>query len=235
MPELLRFPGFETRTTNADRWALIELARAKGLEPNYIAAVMYSESGFRPNVKGRAPALGLIQFWRDFFPSVASKAGQPGARWEWLRHSSVLQQLPFVVANFTGKGLRAGSGPGDYYMANFMPAFVNKPDDFVMGEEGSDETIAGMRSGKVYEQNAGLDRNGDGVITPGDVKQHIREIVDAARGRPPLEVHLEEVDIPPLVLAGLVPRTALSSQRGQSSAGLASTSSLPRRAASGVR
>lgn len=199
---LLRFPGLESRTTNAFRWALLSRARAAGLEPDYISAVMHLESGYRPNIQNLqgAPALGLVQFWRDFFPSVAKKAGQPKAKWNSLRTSTALQQIPFVVANFTGKGLGADSTPTDYYMANLMPAFVGKPPDFELGALDSPEVLpgTGLSKGAVFRENAGLDRDGDGTITVSDVGALMENAVAAAQSRPPVEVHPVRLKIPPL-------------------------------------
>lgn len=203
MPEMLNIPGLEARTDNAFRWALLEQAQAAGLEPSMLAAVMRIESNFDPNIRNQlgAPAMGLIQFWKSFFTSVARKAGQPKARWEDLETSTALQQVPFVIAAFTGKRLSRSSSPTDYYMANFLPSFVGQPADFVLGEQGSSERLQGtsLAKSKIYEQNAGLDADGDGKITVGDVGAKINAVVDAARSKPPLEVTPEPMDIPPLV------------------------------------
>lgn len=192
MAELMNIPGLASRTDNAFRWALLVGSERFGFNPNYIAAVMRLESNFDPNIQNLqgAPALGLIQFWKSFFPPVAAKAGFPNTTWEDLRHMSAVEQLPFVFASFKGKGLNASSSPTDYYMANFMPAFVGKPDSFVLGEKDSDEFVPGtqLRKSKVYDQNFGLDSDGDGVITVGDVGAKITSIVNAARGKPPIEV-----------------------------------------------
>jgi len=199
---MLDVPGLRDRTDNAFRWALFERATAAGLNPSYIAAVIRLESNFDPNVQNAlgAPALGLVQFWKTFFTGVARKAGQPRARWEDLRTSTALQQIPFVIANFTGKRLGPSSTPGDYYMANFMPAFVGRPPNFVLGEKDSTERLPGtnLEKGKVYAQNFGLDADGDGRITVGDVGAKIGRIVAQAEASPPLELEPEPVDIPPL-------------------------------------
>jgi hypothetical protein len=190
--EMLDIAGLATRTSNAFRWALIVGADKHGFNPSYLAAVMRLESNFDPNVQNHqgAPALGLIQFWKTFFPQVARSAGRPSAQWEDLRTMSAIDQLPFVFAAFRGKGLTPSSSPTDYYMANFLPAFVGRPDDFVLGEQGSSELLSGtsLSKGKIYEQNAGLDANRDGVITVGDVGTKINQVVAAAEARPPLEV-----------------------------------------------
>jgi len=196
--ELLAVPGLQ-RTTNRFRWALVNGAEKRGLNPSYIAAVISLESGFRPNIRNQqgAPAMGLLQFWRDSFPPLARKVGQPDAQWEDLARSSALQQVPFVLAAFQGRKLAT---PTDYYVANFLPVAVGKPADFELGREGSEDQLEGthLSKGAVYRQNAGLDANGDGVITVSDVGSLIEGTVDQARARPPIQVTPEPVAIPSL-------------------------------------
>jgi hypothetical protein len=57
---------------------------------------------------------------------------------------------------------------GDLYMAVFMPKYVGYDDATILGQHG-----APGFSGKVYNQNRGLDRNKDGKITVADVKQSV--------------------------------------------------------------
>lgn len=166
------------RTTDGFRRALIDQAKEAGLNADYIAAVISVESGFRANIQnlGGAPALGLIQFWRDYWAPIAKRAGRPDVKWEELRTMSAEEQVPFVLAYYKGTKLpRLGGSatPGDYYMATFMPAFVGKPESFVLGRKGSTERLAGLNMGKVYAQNKGLDVDGDGEITVGDVGRKV--------------------------------------------------------------
>ena len=153
-------PGFAT--------ALTDVAARLGLEPSLIAAVMSMESGFDPRAKNASSdAVGLIQF----MPKTASALGTSSSA---LERMTAVQQLPFVEKFFRAKGIRSDV-PGDYYLATYMPVFVGSSDNTVVATRGQPE----------YDQNAGLDSNGDGVITVGDVAARINAVVAAAASKPP--------------------------------------------------
>ncbi|MDD5544387.1 MAG: transglycosylase SLT domain-containing protein [Acidobacteriia bacterium] len=141
------------------RTRLLEIARFHGWDPNALAAVIAFESGGDPSARNRqSSATGLIQF----MPQTAEALGTSIAR---LRVMSALRQLDFVERYY--QSALYGKTPtevGDYYMAVFMPGAVGKPDELELGRKGQ----------KIYDQNAGLDRDGDGVLNVGDVKQTFR-------------------------------------------------------------
>ena len=150
---------------------LRQQAASAGLNPDALAAVIKHESGWNPaavNAKTGKHA-GLIQFSQDGWGQVAAAAGHPDVTWDQMKGMSAEEQIPFVVAYYKGKGLKPESTAADYAMRTFMPAFADKGDDFVLGEQGSNEMRGDVRSGKVYEQNQGLDRNRDGKITKAEV------------------------------------------------------------------
>lgn len=198
MPDLLDIAGLRERTTKHFRYELWRQSTEAGLNPSYIAAVLRLESNFDPNVqnKGGAPALGLLQFWRDYFPGVVARAARShpelaGVRWEDLRTLSAVAQIPFVIAYFEGvPALHVASTPSDYYVATFMPRFVGYPSSTVLGRRDSAELLNGtkIKLGTVYAQNAGLDVDRDGVITVGDVGRKVEAVVADARKRAPIVV-----------------------------------------------
>lgn len=192
---LLAVPGID-RTSERFRRELVRGSLERGYDPNFIAAIISNESGFRPNVQNQlgAPALGLIQFWRDYFPAIASRAGMR-VTWEDLRRLSATEQLPLVFAYFDGTKIRSlGSSatPTDYYMATFLPALVGAPSDRVLGQRDGEGPVEGtsLSLAKMYAQNPGFDHDGDGVFTVGDVGRKIESTLSAARGRPPVLVPL---------------------------------------------
>lgn len=153
--------------------ALRQQAQAAGLNPDSLAGVIKHESGWNPaavNAKTGKHA-GLIQFSEDGWGQVAAAAGHPEVTWDQMKGMSAEEQIPFVVAYYKGKGLKEDSTPADYAMRTFMPAYAGESDDFALGEKGSNEMRGDVRSGKVYEQNQGLDLNKDGKITKGEVGQ----------------------------------------------------------------
>lgn len=174
----LDLPGLSTRESAEPGFAqaLAAVADRLGLDPNYIGAVMSLESGFNPKALNKqGGASGLIQF----MPATAVNLGTTA---EALRAMSAIQQLPFVEKYYqaAGRGVRSDT-PGDYYMATFMPAYVGKPAEFVIAERGM----------PVYDQNAGLDVDGDGTLTVGDVWAKIDNAVAAARARAPFTIDTE--------------------------------------------
>lgn len=149
-------------------------AQGAGLNPEGVWSVIQHESGGKPGVtnKHTGKHAGLIQFSKETWAGLAKEAGKPELTWEKMREMSAEEQLPYVMMYFNRLGLGPNNDPGDYAMAAFMPAFWNKPDDFVLGEKDSRKSIAGLSMAKVYSQNPGL-QNGT-RITVGDVRRSVR-------------------------------------------------------------
>lgn len=144
---------------------LEKIAAALGTTPNAMLAVMKQESGVNPAAQNKnGGASGLIQF-------MPATARMLGTTTDDLRKMDGVQQLDYVYKYYKYTGVGDGSA-GDLYMATFMPKYVGYPDNHVLGASGA----TGF-SGKVYAQNKGLDRNKDGTITVGDVKQSVNRFV----------------------------------------------------------
>lgn len=124
-----------------------------GMNPNDLLGIMAFETGgsFSPSIPNAAGsgATGLIQF----MPSTARGLGTTT---EALAGMTRAEQMRYVEAYFRPFAGRLNNF-GDAYMAVLWPAAVGKSDDYVL-----------FSGGKAYEQNAGLDLNGDGVITRGE-------------------------------------------------------------------
>lgn len=158
---------------------LVRMATRLGLDPSPIAAVMSIESAFKPNARNpHTRATGLIQF----MPATAIGLG---TTIDELAQISALQQLPFVEKYFRPLVPRIKT-PGDYYMAVFMPAHVGEPGETELFRKGT----------KGYEQNAVLDRDGDGVIRIADVTRTIEARLADARARPPVLVDVDLSRVP---------------------------------------
>lgn len=206
---LLDVGGLSARTDGAFRTALYEQLTAAGFEPSYVAAVLAVESSFNPNVQnaGGSPALGLLQWWRDYWPAVAARAGQADVPWEALRTMSAVDEVPFVVSYFQGTPipkLGAAATPGDYYVATLLPAFVGAPTSWVVGIKGSTDPLrtptganTGLSLGKVYDQNAWLDVDRDGTMTVADLQAPTESLVRAARQKSPIAVYGSSPAAPP--------------------------------------
>ncbi len=139
---------------------LEKIATALGTSSNALLAVMKQESGVNPHIQNSIGATGLIQFMPD-------TARRLGTTTDELKQMDGVQQLDYVYKYYKMTGVGDGS-VGDLYMATFMPKYIGYPDKYVLGQRGAEGF-----SGKVYAQNAGLDRNRDGEITVADVKQSV--------------------------------------------------------------
>ena len=141
---------------------LDKVAAALNVKSKDLIAIMKQESGVNPAaVNKTSGATGLIQFMPD-------TARRLGTTVEDLRNMTAVEQLDYVYKYFKSVGTGDGS-LGDLYMAVFMPKYVGSPDTTVLGSSG-----ASGFSGKVYDQNKGLDRDKDGVITVADVKNSVQ-------------------------------------------------------------
>jgi hypothetical protein len=173
--KVLDVAGLRQNTTSGFRSALAEMALGLGLEPSFIAACMAIETGrtYSPSIRNPfTGATGLIQFMPATARALDTTVDE-------LARMSATKQLEYVRRFFRPHVGRIRPGvPGDYYLAVFYPAYVGRDVSTVIfsaGETG-------------YAQNVGLDRNGDGVITVGDVVQTVNNVVADAQTRPPIEV-----------------------------------------------
>ena len=157
------------RVSQAFRDQVRTIASNLGCDPDHLMASMAFETGetFSPSIRNGAGsgATGLIQF----MPSTAQALGTTTTD---LAAMSAEQQLAYVEKYFAPfKGRLATLE--DVYMAILWPRAVGQPNSFVLF----------TRSGnaKIYQQNAGLDRDGDGNVT----KQEAASVVTAklAKGR----------------------------------------------------
>lgn len=164
MSSIARFKGLEAQG-DAFVCELIAVAGRLRTEPDYLAAVMRIESGFRPEATNPfTQATGLIQFMPNTAKSLGTSVDD-------LRAMTALQQLPYVESFYAPHAGRIDSA-GTAYMLTFLPAYARRPDDFVLGEDSSEEVLPGsqLTKGAVYKTNKGFDRTGKGYFTVGDVK-----------------------------------------------------------------
>ena len=140
---------------------LEKVAQALGVRSSDLMAIFKQESGVNPQARNSTSgATGLIQFMPD-------TARRLGTTTDALEEMDGVEQLDYVYKYFKMTGIGNGT-LGDLYMAVFMPKYIGYDDDFVLGQSGA----AGF-SGRVYAQNAGLDRKRNGKITIADVKQSV--------------------------------------------------------------
>jgi len=172
---MLDIAGLRENTSSGFKSALAEMALGLGLDPSYVAACMKIETGGTYSPSTQNPftrATGLIQF-------MPATARAMGTTVEELARMSATAQLEFVKRFFRPHvGRIRPNVPGDYYLAVFYPAYIGRDPSTVIFSAGDTG----------YAQNAGLDRNADGVITVGDVTATVDGVVAAAAARAPIEV-----------------------------------------------
>jgi hypothetical protein len=141
---------------------VIAICQRLKVEPSYLMAAMAFETGksFNPSIRNQqSGATGLIQFMEP----TAKGLGTTTAK---LAAMSAVDQLDYVeryFAPFTGRLWTLG----DVYMAILYPAAVGQPADYALF----------TKPGKKYTQNAGLDKNGDGVVTKMEAEARVRELL----------------------------------------------------------
>jgi len=149
---------FQTAVTNT--------AGRLGIPEEHLYAAMSFETGgtFNPAITNAAGsgATGLIQF----MPSTAKGLGTST---EELAGMSRSRQMQYVEKYLSNKGIGPDSSLDDIYMAILFPAAVGKGDDYVLFGQGA---MSGY-TGRAYDQNRGLDKNGDGSITKKEAAQKI--------------------------------------------------------------
>lgn len=166
---------------------LINIGNRLGIEPAYLAAVMASESGFDPAIKnpikmkGGHPT-GLIQF-------VPSTAKQLGTTVQDLGQMSDVDQLHYVEKFYKPWAGKLKT-PGDVYMATFLPIFVGKSPETILGQLGNmNKMPGGLTYDIVYKQNKVFDTDKDGIIRISDVAGKVDKLVNNASKIEPLVVN----------------------------------------------
>lgn len=173
--KMLDIAGLRANTSSGFRSALAEMALGLGLDPSFIAACMAIETGHTYSPSIRNPftgATGLIQF-------MPTTARAMGTTVDALARMNATEQLEWVRRFFRPYASRIRPNvPGDYYLAVFFPSHIGRDPSTVIYSAGDTG----------YAQNVGLDRNGDGVITVGDVTGTVNNVVADAQTRPPIDV-----------------------------------------------
>jgi hypothetical protein len=164
-----------------------DIASDLGIDPAWLLGVMAFESGFKPNeVNKFSGATGLIQWmpkWKTIDgkrirdPDAERKAY--GASLDELAAMTVESQLPYVHRFFTSGGWKGKLKSFlDTYLAVFYPVAV--------GESKGDGHVLFSKGTKAYEQNSGMDADGDGNVTRGDVRKRIGSVLTGESPAPAL-------------------------------------------------
>lgn len=151
-------------TSNREAFAdkVIEISQKLDIDPNWLMAVMWSESGLNPQARNtKYPvnggyATGLIQF-------IPSTAQHLGTTTEALYNMSNVEQLDWVYKYFRPYRDKIESFI-DLYMVTFFPAAVGKKEDHILQTKNI-SALAISRANPIF------DLNKDGKVTVGEVSE----------------------------------------------------------------
>lgn len=151
--------GFESRVR--------DVARRLEVHPDWLMAVMYSESQFHADIENHkgSGAVGLIQF----MPRTCSALGYTA---EQIKRMSAVQQLAVVELYLLEVKERYGNFKDltDLYLAVLYPKAIKGDACYSLYANPS----------KSYKQNRGLDENGDGFVCKLDIANRMARLYPSA-------------------------------------------------------
>lgn len=195
---ILNFKGLST-TTPAFRAGFLDVCERLGIPVDSMAMVCSHESGFNPAALNPLPAAGIFQLTvganlKGYTTSDAIRA---------IAKLSAVEQLPILEAYYARTGSKyKGANPGQLLLANFLPAFYGKPEDFVLAnippelnvgftsaqlKQVQDDRAAAnqpfTKEEGYYIWNPGMDVNRDGMITVEDVYEGAAAVCAGPKGQ----------------------------------------------------
>lgn len=144
---------------------VVRLSAEQKYDPDWIMAVMNSESGFSTSIKNSIGCVGLIQFCPDIAGGSTKTINEKPVSLEYLRGLDPVTQLDYVFDYYRPMKNKI-TRFHDMYMATFYPAALGKPDNHIIGSEKSDTWAR-----QVAKSNPGIDLNKDGLISVGEFRQ----------------------------------------------------------------
>ncbi len=144
-----------------------EISSMLGIQPEWLMAVMYSESKFDASVLNArgSGATGLIQF----MPFTAKELN---VSLERLKQMTPVQQLEYVYLYLQNVKERYGAYQSltDLYLGVLYPKAINQDYCYALYAKPSQS----------YRQNSGLDENKDGIVTVSDIDKRMQRLFPSA-------------------------------------------------------
>lgn len=161
--------------TIADYDALLATAARLGLDPAWLAAVIYSETSFDPSAHNSLGYRGLIQFGKNELHGMGLSEKQVDDFIHW----SPVRQMPFVERYLKYWAPADGwISRAQIYQATFLPSTIarlgSKP-EVVLARKPADGCPS---PGNVFCANAVFSRDGK-TITVGDLEAKIVERINS--------------------------------------------------------
>ena len=137
------------------------------INPADLLGKFASESGLDP-AADNGTHVGLIQFSKDSARAVGTTQAA-------LKKMSRAEQMEYVEKYFDYWKLPKGASAGHLYTISYLPAFAKEGKDYVLAKRGGFSDKYGNHPSSWYDHNAGLDQNGDGMITIGELGERIQK------------------------------------------------------------
>ena len=155
---MLLFENFVKENKSDFTYKVSFICSKLGINPNWLMAIMFHESGLNHRIVNSVGATGLIQFMPSTMKSLNTNSVA-------LKSMSNVQQLDYVYSYFkpySGKMKNIF----DVFMVTFFPLAIGKPDTWVFETSRLSRSI-------IAQQNSAFDLNKDGKITIGEWKQYL--------------------------------------------------------------
>jgi hypothetical protein len=143
------------------------VAERLGVKHEDLMKVMNFESGLDPTARNpHSSASGLIQFmgYKNSKGVEVGSASELGTDIESIRNMSAREQLPYVEKYLKNRGIKPGMGLTELYMS-ILSGHASAAGKTSLWEEGS----------RQYKDNAGLDINRDGKVSPQEATQKVND------------------------------------------------------------
>ncbi|MEZ4825639.1 MAG: transglycosylase SLT domain-containing protein [Bacteroidia bacterium] len=152
---------------------VVEVARDLDVPPEWLMAVMYSESKLNPAVINRrgSGATGLIQFMVPTVKELNSRLGTSYYMSD-VRKMEAHEQMELVREYLQTVRERYGEYDSltDLYLAILYPKALGFGENYTLYSKPT----------RMYNQNVGLDENGDGSVTVSDISNRMRRLFPTA-------------------------------------------------------
>ena len=147
-----------------------KIADKHNIKAAELLGLIASESGFKGDALNETTgAGGLIQFK----PEIAKEFGTTV---DDIRGMSLVDQLP-LIDRYLSKNLPKNATTSQLYGSVFMPSYANRGPDFQLlgsGDQFDDGEKINSNIRAKYERNSGLDLDGDGFISVGELGSRIK-------------------------------------------------------------
>ena len=163
---------FTQKLTTEQLNKVIQVCQRLNLDPNWLLAVMFFETGqtFSPSIRNPIGSVGLIQFTRDRAGVEYKTIKGKQYPLDMLAKMSFVEQMDIVELYLKeAKGRKTIKSFTDLYLLVFFPLAVGKADDFVF-------KTSGLTASLIAKQNPAFDRNKDGMIHKAEVTTYFRDL-----------------------------------------------------------